>query len=218
LQLQMLEQINALQTLLDQQLVVNDGETATLSQNVQFRVPQAVVTNGAVLGTTQAINARTTLNVTPVILPSKKQVLVSVKGDFSDPQGGGADLIINTNSIDIPNLRLDSGGLALLGGITRHDEAEVEYRVPVLGALPLIGELFRSKSRTVRNQRLLIMIEPLIQDQPPAGAELLPPPPAVTETPRNLPSALEPPTPVAAPVAPRPIPQSTTATVTPLQE
>lgn len=190
LQLQTLERINALQTLLDQQLVVNDGETATISQNIQFRIPQAVISNGAVLGTTQAVNARTTLNLTPVILPSKKQVQVSVRGDFSDPQGSGSDLVINTNSVDVPNLRLDSGGVALLGGVTRRDESEVEYRVPVLGAIPLLGELFSSRSRLVRNQRLVILIEPVIQDQPLAGAELSPATPAVRSTPRNLPGDL----------------------------
>jgi type IV pilus assembly protein PilQ len=191
LQLQALEQVNALQTVLDQQIVVNDGETATLSQNIQFRIPQAVVSNGAVLNSTQAINARTTLNVTPVILPSKKQISISVRGDFSDPQGSGSDLVINTNSIDIPNLRLDSGGLALLSGITRHDESEVEYRVPVLSGIPLIGELFRSKSRNIRDQRLLIMIEPIIQDQPIAGPELFMSSSPVLETPKNLPTTVQ---------------------------
>jgi type IV pilus assembly protein PilQ len=190
LQLQALEQVNALQTVLDQQIVVNDGETATLSQNIQFRIPQAVVSNGTVLNSTQAINARTTLNVTPVILPSKKQISISVRGDFSDPQGSGSDLVINTNSIDIPNLRLDSGGLALLSGITRHDESEVEYRVPVLSGIPLIGELFRSKSRNIRDQRLLIMVEPIIQDQPIAGPELFMSSSPVLETPKNLPTNL----------------------------
>jgi type II secretory pathway component GspD/PulD (secretin) len=191
LQMQALEQVNALQTVLDQQIVVNDGETATLSQNIQFRIPQAVVSNGAVLSSTQAINARTTLNVTPVILPSKKQISISVRGDFSDPQGSGSDLVINTNSIDIPNLRLDSGGLALLSGITRHDESEVEYRVPLLSGIPLIGELFRSKSRTIRDQRLLIMVEPFIQDQPLAGPEIFTSVSPVLETPKNLPTAVQ---------------------------
>ncbi len=188
LQLQLLEQMNALETLIDQQLVVSDGETATISQNVQFRVPQAIISNGALLNSTQAINARTTLNLTPVVLPSKKQVSISVKGDFSDPQGSGSNLVINTNSIDIPNLRLDSGGVALLGGITRHDEAEIEYRVPLLSSIPFLGELFKSRNRAVKNQRLLIMIEPVIQEQPMAGAELLEAVAApAAQSPRNLP-------------------------------
>lgn len=187
LQLQLLEQVRALQTLLDQQIIVSDGETATLSQNVQFRLPQTIVSNGAALNGSQAINARTTLNVTPVVLPSKKQVNISIRGDFSDPQGSGQDLVINTNSIDVPNLRLDSGGMALLGGMTRHDEADTEHRVPLLSSIPLIGELFRSRSKSVRDQRLLIMIEPVIQDQPTGGAELLPTPPSVSESPNNLP-------------------------------
>lgn len=197
LQLQLLQQINALQTLIDQQLVVTDGETATISQNVQFRVPQAIISNGALINSTQAINARTTLNLTPVVLPSKKQVAVTVRGDFSDPQGSGQDLVINTNSIDIPNLRLDSGGVALLGGATRHDEADIEYRVPLLSDIPLLGALFRGTNHIVKNQRLLIMIEPVIQEQPLAGAELLEAEAPAAESPRNLPP--EYPTPRSAP-------------------
>ncbi|MBW4697693.1 MAG: type II and III secretion system protein [Aphanocapsa lilacina HA4352-LM1] len=187
LQLQLLQQVNALQTLIDQQLVVSDGETATISQNVQFRIPQTIVSNGTALSSTQAINARTTLNLTPMVLPSKKQVAISVRGDFSDPQGSGEGLVINTNSIDIPNLRLDSGGVALLGGITRHDEANIEYRVPVLSAIPILGDLFKSSNRVVKDQRLLVMIEPVIQEQPLAGAELLEAQAPAADSPRNLP-------------------------------
>ena len=45
-------------------------------------------------------------------------------------------------------------------------ETEVETKVPVLGDLPLVGVLFRSKSTTTRKTNLLIFLTPHVIDTP----------------------------------------------------
>jgi general secretion pathway protein D len=45
-----------------------------------------------------------------------------------------------------------------MGGLTREEVKEVQDKVPILGDIPLIGRLFRSKSETVQKRNLLIFV------------------------------------------------------------
>jgi general secretion pathway protein D len=45
-----------------------------------------------------------------------------------------------------------------MGGLTREEVKEVNDRVPILGDIPLIGRLFRSKSETTQKRNLLIFV------------------------------------------------------------
>jgi type IV pilus assembly protein PilQ len=189
LQIQLLQRESVLESLLDQEILINDGETATISQNIQFRIPSAVVTNGAVLAATQVVNAKTLLKITPVVLPSTKQVQVSIAGDFTDVQGSGNDLVLTTNSLKVDNLRMDSGGATFLGGATRRAKAIIQQKVPLLGDLPLVGELFNSRQNSETASRLIILLEPVIQSQPLAGPNLAEQYIAPTVTPSNVPSS-----------------------------
>ena len=48
----------------------------------------------------------------------------------------------------------------MIGGIFELNETENETRVPVLGDLPVLGNLFKSKSRTTNKQEMLVFITP----------------------------------------------------------
>jgi general secretion pathway protein D len=75
---------------------------------------------------------------------------------------------------DIPNqviqgmtvvARVRNGETIVLGGLTNKSETNSEQRVPVLGDLPLVGQFFRSNSRTKDNSELLIFVTPTILDE-----------------------------------------------------
>jgi type II secretory pathway component GspD/PulD (secretin) len=54
----------------------------------------------------------------------------------------------------------------VLGGLMGETETETEAKVPILGDLPLIGALFRSKQKTTRKTNLLVFLTPhIIDDQ-----------------------------------------------------
>jgi general secretion pathway protein D len=50
------------------------------------------------------------------------------------------------------------GATLIMGGLTREEVKKVNDKVPVLGSLPLIGRLFRSKGESSQKRNLLIFI------------------------------------------------------------
>lgn len=63
----------------------------------------------------------------------------------------------------------------VLSGILREEESEILRKVPLLGDLPLIGGIFRSKDAAKVNSELVAFITPIIMDNPEeAGIEFGP--------------------------------------------
>jgi general secretion pathway protein D len=50
------------------------------------------------------------------------------------------------------------GATVVMGGLTREEVKEVNDKVPILGNIPLLGKLFRSKSETIQKRNLLIFV------------------------------------------------------------
>ncbi|MDR0693187.1 MAG: type II and III secretion system protein [Puniceicoccales bacterium] len=50
------------------------------------------------------------------------------------------------------------GATVVMGGLTREEIKEVNDKVPILGDIPLLGRLFRSKSETIQKRNLLIFV------------------------------------------------------------
>lgn len=59
-------------------------------------------------------------------------------------------------------ITVKSGETAALGGLLKDELRETEQRVPVLGSIPLLGNLFRSKSQEKSKTDLIILITPTI--------------------------------------------------------
>jgi general secretion pathway protein D len=58
------------------------------------------------------------------------------------------------------NATMKGDATVVIGGLTRDDTTRVEKKVPLLGDLPLIGLLFRSREEQVQKTNLLIFITP----------------------------------------------------------
>lgn len=68
--------------------------------------------------------------------------------------------------IDTKNVKtevmVENGGTVILGGVYEEDEASNVNRVPLLGEIPVVGALFRTKTQNVSKRELLIFITPRI--------------------------------------------------------
>jgi len=62
-------------------------------------------------------------------------------------------------------LRTRDGDTIIIGGLTQRQEDETHSRIPVLSDLPLIGGLFRGKSKSKSNTELVILIRPRLLDE-----------------------------------------------------
>ncbi len=61
-------------------------------------------------------------------------------------------------------LQVQSGEVAIIGGLMQETQADDDARLPGLGSLPGIGRLFSRKSRARRQTELLIVLRPTVLD------------------------------------------------------
>ncbi|MEO0368268.1 MAG: hypothetical protein AAF197_05715, partial [Pseudomonadota bacterium] len=57
---------------------------------------------------------------------------------------------------------LGNGETIVIGGIYQEEDLYTEVKVPVLGDLPIIGNIFKQKSKTDNRRELLIFLTPKI--------------------------------------------------------
>ena len=81
--------------------------------------------------------------------------------ELSGTTGDAGSLITNKRTIKT-NVLVEDGGTVVIGGLIRDSKVEGESRVPVLGKIPLIGELFRVRSGTREKTNLMVFIRPQI--------------------------------------------------------
>ena len=109
------------------------------------------------------------LEVTPQITPDGGIILkLDINKDVvgrSTPSGFG----VNTKHVKTEVL-VDNGGTVVIGGIFEETENTDEYKVPLLGDLPGLGYLFKSKTKQTQKRELLVFVTPkLIPERSFAG-------------------------------------------------
>lgn len=62
-------------------------------------------------------------------------------------------------------IRAKSGEIVVIGGLIETRKTDVESKTPLLGDIPLMGELFKSKSETTQKKELIIMLKPVVIGQ-----------------------------------------------------
>jgi general secretion pathway protein D len=87
-----------------------------------------------------------------------RQEVSSVAGPVSSRN---SDLILNKRSFETV-LTVDDGEILAIGGLLNDDERKTIERIPLLSDIPLIGELFKSRSRSRAKTNLMVFIRPTI--------------------------------------------------------
>jgi general secretion pathway protein D len=113
--------------------------------------------------TIQREEVGTILKVTPHINEGNS-VQLKIEQEDSSPGAkltDSADISTNKRSIKTTVL-IEDGGVIVLGGLMSDTVTESEDRVPGLGSIPLIGNLFKSRSGSRQKKNLLVFIRPKI--------------------------------------------------------
>ncbi len=113
--------------------------------------------------TIQREEVGTILKITPQINEGDAVMLKIEQEDSSVSQGtqNAVDLITNKRTVTTTVL-VDDGGVVVLGGLITDTARESENRVPILGSIPLIGELFKTRSGNKEKRNLMLFIRPTI--------------------------------------------------------
>lgn len=143
-------------------VVTADQVQATIEQGEELPY-QVASASGATSIAFRKANLK--LEVTPQITPEGSIIL---KLDVTKDTVGRlttAGFAIDTKHIKTEVL-VENGGTVVIGGIYAETTKEDETRVPLLGDLPAIGNLFKSKVRSSSKQELLVFITPkMISDR-----------------------------------------------------
>ena len=124
---------------------------------------QAVGGTTSPFQTIQREEVGTILKVTPHINEGNS-VQLKIEQEDSSPGAklpDSADISTNNRSIKTTVL-IEDGGIIVLGGLMSDTVTESEDRVPGLGAIPLLGNLFKSRSGSRQKKNLLVFIKPKI--------------------------------------------------------
>ena len=135
-------------------------------QEVAYVTFQNAGGGGAGTATVQFKEVVLELKVTPTITADDRVVLnLGVKKDavnrYIDNPGGGQVPIIDKREINTSVL-VDNGQTVVLGGVYEVEKRDDLTKVPFLGDVPILGNLFKKTGRTDTKAELLIFVTPRI--------------------------------------------------------
>jgi general secretion pathway protein D len=114
--------------------------------------------------TVQREEVGTILKITPQINAQGALVQMKIELESSSLTGDSGDansLITNKRTIST-NVLIEDGGIIVLGGLIQDSDIRGEQRVPYLGRIPVLGALFKTRSRQTDKTNLMVFIRPKI--------------------------------------------------------
>ncbi len=140
-------------------VITADQQKAIIEQGEE--IPYQVATSS---GATSIVfrKANLKLEVTPQITPEGNVILdVDITKDSRGALAGSAGFAINTKHVKTQVL-VENGGTVVIGGIFEQLEREDVSKVPLLGDIPYLGNLFKTKTKAATKTELLIFLTPKV--------------------------------------------------------
>ena len=140
----------------------NVKATINVSQKVPYVKNQEANSVGNLISNYDFLDVGVVLNVTPRIT-SSGEVSMDVDQTANDLQGFtsfGGPLINQRQATTTVSVK--DGETIVLGGIIRSTLNVTENKVPLLGDIPLIGQLFKSSSKHTGKTELVVLLTPHI--------------------------------------------------------
>ncbi len=151
-------------------IMTTDNEEATLNVGQEVPFVTGSFTNtggiGGAVSPFQTINREqigVKLSITPQISDGNSMVLhISQEiSSIAQSAAGAVDLITNQRIIETTVI-VEDGEILVLGGLLEDVLRESDQRVPILGSIPIIGNLFRSRKTEKIKTNLMIFIRATI--------------------------------------------------------
>ncbi|MFT6407484.1 MAG: type IV pilus assembly protein PilQ [Arenicella sp.] len=141
-------------------LITSNQKEAVISQgqSIFITVPGNGAGDG---GGVQEIQVELRLTVTPQITPDDRVIMdVEIKQDNVISLAAAIN-VVGTKEIQTQILA-DNGETVVIGGIYQQEDSQGETKVPFLGDIPFLGNLFKQKSKRSNRTELLIFLTPKI--------------------------------------------------------
>jgi type II secretion system protein D len=161
------------------QVLASDNQAADLNvgQEVPLIDTSRISENGTTLSTVKYRRVGVTLTVLPRINPDgsvKLQVnpeVSSLSSSTVQVSSGVNSPIINTRSATT-TVNVQDGHTIVIGGLITTKDDDRERKVPLLGDIPILEYLFKSRSHNTERTELLIVLTPRVLRSPAAADQI----------------------------------------------
>ena len=157
-ELEAMQTENLVKIISNPKLFIIDNETASITDGTQ--IPYQNAAQAGATPTTQFIEAALKLQVTPSIIPDGN-VYMDIQIDKNSPGTGSSPPPIATKTLQT-KLLIQDGGVAMIGGIIKATTTTAKSGVPLFKDLPIVGNLFKSKTNSDIRDHLYIFIAPRV--------------------------------------------------------
>jgi type IV pilus assembly protein PilQ len=139
-------------------IITADQVKATISQGTKIPFQKSTSSGATAI---EFVEASLKLDVVPQITP-EGNIIMTVQIN-KDSLGTLTSLgrEINTKEIKTQVL-VENGGTVVIGGIYEQEEASSTSKVPLLGDLPYLGNLFKTTTKTANRTELLVFLTPKV--------------------------------------------------------
>lgn len=158
------------------------------AQDALIEVGDKVVVGGKVQGGTNGSapvevpdfeQAPISLKLKPFISPTTNTIRMELKANISQPSNVRTPAKFESSAQPLAYRKLETsivvknGDTAVLGGLMKEDDVEKITKVPLLGDIPILGWLFKSRSTSKQKTNMLIFLTPKIIRTPKDAEHLL---------------------------------------------
>ncbi|HFC6423701.1 TPA: type IV pilus secretin PilQ [Neisseria meningitidis] len=164
LELSASESLSKTKTLANPRVLTQNRKEAKIESGYEIPFTVTSIANGGSSTNTELKKAVLGLTVTPNITPDG-QIIMTVKINKDSPaqcaSGNQTILCISTKNLNTQAM-VENGGTLIVGDIYEEDNGNTLTKVPLLGDIPVIGNLFKTRGKKTDRRELLIFITPRI--------------------------------------------------------
>ncbi|MDB6089767.1 MAG: pilus assembly protein PilQ [Gammaproteobacteria bacterium] len=144
-------------------VITANQKEATIEQGVEIPYQQSASSGATTISFKKAVLS---LKVTPQITPDNRIILdLDVKNDTV------GKIVVTSGGVNVPSIDtreigtqvlVNDGQTVVLGGILETTSRDSSQKVPFLGDVPILGNLFKTTTKTDNKDELLIFVTPKI--------------------------------------------------------
>jgi type IV pilus assembly protein PilQ len=154
-------------------IVTANQREALIAQGVEIPYFESANAGGTVGGVNQVTikfkEALLSLKVTPQITPDNRIIM-----DLEVIKDSVGQIVTVSNGNSVPSIDkrklttqvlVNDGQTVVLGGIMETEKRDSETKVPLLGDIPVLGHLFKSRSAVANKRELLVFVTPRVMKE-----------------------------------------------------
>ena len=159
LELSAAETAGKTKTISSPRVLTQNGKKAEIKSGTEVPYQEATSSGATSISFKEAVLG---LTVTPRITPDGNIIMdLDITNDSVDSSCSASEPCIKTNNLN-STVMVENGGTIIVGGIYKQDLNNATSKVPLLGDIPVLGNLFKYQKKVDNQEELLIFITPRV--------------------------------------------------------